>query len=106
MYQLCFYVPESQLESVKLAVFGAGAGRVGNYDCCAWQTQGLGQFRAGKGSQPYLGEQEKLETVTEFKVELVCEDEFVKAAVIALLHAHPYEEPAYSVWRLEDILNP
>ncbi len=106
MYQLCFYVPESHLESVKLAVFGAGAGRVGNYDCCAWQTEGLGQFRGNKGSQPYLGEQEKLETVTEFKVELVCEDEFVKAAVIALLHAHPYEEPAYSVWRLEDVLNP
>jgi hypothetical protein len=105
MYQLCFYVPESHLETVKLAVFDAGAGHVGNYECCAWQTQGLGQFRPKKGSQPYVGEQEKLETVVEYKVELVCEDEIIKAAVIALLDVHPYEEPAYSVWRLEDIFN-
>lgn len=103
MYQLCFYVPESHLEAVKLAVFAAGAGRVGDYDCCAWQTAGLAQFRPKPGSQPYLGEQDKLETVAEFKVEVVCQDKFIKAAVIALVDAHPYEEPAYSVWRLEDV---
>ena len=69
------------------------------------KLKGLGQFRPNKGSQHYVGEQEKLETVAEYKVELVYEDEIIKAAVTALLDVHPYEEPAYSVWQLEDIFN-
>jgi hypothetical protein len=44
-----FYVPETHLEQVKSAMFSAGAGRVGDYDCCAWQTLGQGQFRPQDG---------------------------------------------------------
>lgn len=100
MYQIVFYVPESHLEQVKAALFNAGAGRIGDYDCCAWQCKGEGQFRPLSGSQPFLGEQDKIEYVPEYRVELVCEDSLVKQAVKAMLDAHPYEEPAYSVWEL------
>ena len=98
MFQLVFYVPESHLEAVKTAVFAAGAGRIGDYDCCCWQTKGEGQFRPLPGSQPWLGTTEQLERVAEYRVELVCADECLQATLEALIAAHPYQEPAYSYW--------
>jgi len=102
MYQIVFYVPESHLEPVKEALFNAGAGRIGDYDSCAWQTLGLGQFRPLQGSDPYLGQTGEVEQVAEHRVELVCEKAALKSAVTAMLAAHPYEEPAYSIWPLLD----
>lgn len=101
MYKLCYFVPESHLESTKQALFAAGAGRIGDYDCCAWQCLGQGQFRPLPGSNPYLGKSGEVETVSEYKVEMVCEDSLVAEAVQALKQAHPYEEPAYEVFRIE-----
>ncbi|MCY1286600.1 GTP cyclohydrolase 1 type 2 [compost metagenome] len=104
MYKLCFYVPESHLDVVKDAVFTAGGGRIGNYESCCWQTLGQGQFRPMNGSQPFLGQAGLLEQVAEWKVELVVADELIHAAVKALRVAHPYETPAFDVWRLSDLL--
>lgn len=103
MYKICVYVPENAVETVKKALFGAGAGRIGDYDSCCWQTTGTGQFRPLAGSNPTLGQQNQVETVTEVKLELVCEDALVKAAVAAMKAAHPYEEVAFDVWRLEAV---
>lgn len=97
MYKLCFYVPESHAEQVKAAVFSAGAGRIGDYDSCCWQVLGEGQFRPLQGSTPFLGEQDNLQSVAEYRVELVCEAGRIQAAVAALLDAHPYEQPAWDV---------
>ena len=82
-------------------MFEAGAGRVGNYDCCAWQTRGEGQFRPLDGSTPFLGNQGQIETVIEYKLELVCEEPCLKAVIAALKRAHPYEEVAYTTIRTE-----
>lgn len=82
-------------------MFEAGAGRVGNYDCCAWQTRGEGQFRPLDGSMPFLGNQGQIETVIEYKLELVCEEPCLKAVIAALKRAHPYEEVAYTAIRTE-----
>jgi structural toxin protein (hemagglutinin/hemolysin) RtxA len=98
-----FYVPEEQLEEVKQAMFLAGAGRVGNYDSCAWQVLGQGQYRPGTSSAPFKGEQGSLEQLAEYKVEMVCAEEFVVDAIHALKESHPYEEVAYSVLRTESI---
>ncbi|MFO8140302.1 MAG: YqfO family protein [Marinobacter sp.] len=103
MYKLCYFVPESHLAQTKLALFGVGAGKIGDYEHCAWQVEGQGQFRPLAGSDPFLGRQGELETVREFKVELVCDDDVIKSAVEALKQAHPYEEPAYEVYRLEEL---
>lgn len=103
MYKLCFFVPESHLQTVKSAVFAAGGGLIGAYDSCCWQTLGLGQFRPLSGSQPYIGQNGQLEQVQEWKVELVVADGLIQSAVKALLQAHPYETPAYEVWRLTDL---
>lgn len=103
MLKLCFYVPDSHLEAVKQAIFAVGAGRIGLYDSCCWQVQGLGQFRPLPGSQPHLGEQGSLERVVEWRVELVLADEQIaRQAVAALKAAHPYETPAYDVVQVLD----
>jgi len=113
MYKFCFFVPQEALESVKAACFAAGAGRIGDYDSCCWQVLGEGQFRPLAGSNPYIGsapveglsgdasEVGILEKVPEYRVEMVCEDGVIRAAVTAMKRAHPYEEPAYDVWQLE-----
>lgn len=103
MVKLSFYVPESHLEVVKTALFSIGVGKIGNYDSCSWQTLGQGQFRALEGSKPFLGQEGTIETVVEFKVEMVCEDALVKAAVETLIKEHPYEEPAYDVVKLAEL---
>lgn len=97
LYKIEFYVPESHLDSVKTALFTAGAGRVGDYDSCAWQTLGQGQYRPLQGSSPHQGEAGKIETIAEYKVEMVCQKSCVAAVIAALLEAHPYEEVAYSL---------
>ena len=103
MYKLAFFVPASHLDGVKSAVFAAGAGRIGDYDHCAWQVLGQGQFRPLDGSQPFIGQSGVLEEVAEWKVEMVVADDHIRAAVAALKLSHPYETPAYDVWRLEDL---
>jgi len=103
MYKLAFFVPESHLEHVKTAVFTAGAGRVGNYDQCCWQALGMGQFRPLAGSNPFIGTIQQLEKILEYRVEMVCTDELINAAITALRSAHPYEEPAIDVWKLAEL---
>ena len=103
MYKICVYVPENSVENVKQALFDAGAGRIGNYDSCCWQTDGVGQFRPLSGSNPAIGSIGEVERVSEVKIELVCEDDLVEVAVRAMRDAHPYEEPAFDVWELASL---
>jgi len=102
MYKLCFYVPETHVEIVKEAVFDVGAGRVGDYDRCCWQVLGQGQFRPLEGSNPFLGNKGHVEQVNEYKIEMVCEEHLIEAAIEALIASHPYEEPAFHVVVLEE----
>ena len=97
LYQLSFYVPDSHVEAVKTALFAAGAGRYQGYEHCAWQVLGQGQFRPLAGSQPFIDQPQQFEVVAEYKVEMICQPEFIQAAVRALLQAHPYQQPAYAV---------
>lgn len=99
-YKIAVYVPESHLETVKEAMFAAGAGRIGNYEACAWQVLGEGQFRPLSGSRPTIGKRDTLQRVAEYKVEMICPANRVALVTAALKNAHPYEEPAFDVWRL------
>ena len=103
MYKLCVYVPENSVEKVKQALFNAGAGRIGNYDSCCWQTDGIGQFRPLENSNPAVGSIGQIEQVREVKIELVCADDLIKNAIKAMRDNHPYEEPAFDVWKLSDL---
>lgn len=101
IYKLEYYVPTTHTEQVKAAIFATGAGKMGNYDCCAWQTTaGTGQFRPRQGSNPFIGKQDIIEYVAEVKVELICREGCIKEAVAALRQAHPYETPAFQYWEV------
>ncbi|MEQ1637006.1 MAG: NGG1p interacting factor NIF3 [Methylococcales bacterium] len=100
MFKLCFYVPESHLETVKNALFAKGAGRYNAYDQCCWQVRGEGQFRPLANSQPYLGQLEQLEKTPEYKVEMICDKAVIKEVVQTLLSVHPYEEVAYEIYNI------
>ena len=98
LYKIEYYVPETHLEITKKALFDAGAGHIGSYDCCCWETFGTGQFRPLAGSNPYLGKTDLTEEVKEYKVELICSKKFLTASINAMKQAHPYETPAYNYW--------
>lgn len=103
MYQLIFYVQLSHLESVKSALFKAGAGKIGDYDSCAWQTLGTGQFCPLSGSNPFIGSVDQIESLEEYKVEMICEEKNIKQALQALIASHPYQTPAYSVLQMHTL---
>lgn len=103
MYLLAVYIPDTHLEPVKNALFSAGAGRVGLYDRCSWQCEGVGQYRPLPGSQPYIGEDLTIETVKEWKVEVIFTDDLLQEVVQAMKQAHPYEVPAYQVLKMCDV---
>lgn len=97
MYKLTVFVPNDDLDTVKSALFAAGAGTIGDYEQCCWQVQGTGQFMPLTGSAPHIGTHNRLETVDEWRVEMVVEENAIEAAIVALKDAHPYEMPAYDV---------
>src|SRR5699024_1421584 len=96
------FIPDSALEPVKSALFAAGAGKIGNYEQCCWQVQGSGQFMPLAGSQPHIGAQDIIETVEEWRVEMVVADAYLKPVIEALKQTHPYETPAYDVIEVLD----
>ncbi len=102
-YKLVVYIPETHTETVKAAMFNAGAGRQGNYDQCCWQVKGQGQFRPLPGSQAFIGEQGRLETLSEYRVEMLCDEHCLSDVVDALKLSHPYDEPAFDVIELKTI---
>ena len=102
MYQISFYVPLLNAEKVKSAMFEAGAGEHGNYTRCSWQTEGMGQFMPIHNANPAIGEIDKIETISEVKVEMICHKDKIKDVVTSMKNTHPYESVAYSVVRMED----
>jgi len=102
MYKLNYFVPVDAKEKTKQALFDIGVGRYENYECCSFETLGAGQFKPIENANPHLGELDKIEKVQEYKVEIICSDELIKEAVKVLKEAHPYEEVAYEVFKLEE----
>ena len=101
IFKLEVYVPVKYCEMMKTAMFDAGAGKLGNYDCCAWQSyEGTGQFRPLDGSSPFIGQTGKTEKVKEIKIELICDEKYLKDIISAIKIHHPYETPAFQYWQV------
>jgi hypothetical protein len=98
--KLVVFVPAEALDDVRDALFAAGAGRIGEYERCSWYAEGTGTFLAGDAASPAVGERGAEERVPELRFETVVPDDRVEDAVTALRRAHPYEEPAFDVYRL------
>jgi hypothetical protein len=102
MYKLIIYVPKDNAEAVKSAIFQTGAGCLGNYESCSWETEGVGQFKPLVGAKPTLGSVGSIERVPELRVEILCVESNIKAAIDALKANHIYEEPAFEVISIEN----
>ena len=98
--KLVVFVPREALDTVREALFTAGAGRIGNYERCSWYTQGTGTFKGGEGTAPSVGQRGVEERVAELRLETVFPAERQDDVLAALRAAHPYEEPAFDVYEL------
>jgi len=101
-YKLVVFVPVEALAPVSNAVFEAGAGWIGNYRDCGFNTEGTGTFLPLEGANPTIGEQGQLEKVREFRFETIVPAAKIQAVVEAMKKAHPYEMPAFDVIKLFD----
>ncbi len=100
--KLVVFVPADALDTVRDALFAAGAGRIGDYERCSWYTEGTGTFLGGQETSPTVGEPGREERVPEVRLETVYPVEREAEVVRALRAAHPYEEPAFDLYPLAD----
>jgi hypothetical protein len=100
--KLVTFIPADHAEKVREALFNAGAGNIGNYDSCGYNTEGLGSFRGNEKTNPFVGEKGKIHFEKEIRFETVFPG-FIQGRIIrALIQAHPYEEVAYDIYPLEN----
>lgn len=99
-YKLVVFVPVDALAKVSNAVFAAGAGWIGNYSNCSFGTEGTGTFLPLEDAKPTIGAKGKLEKVPEIRFETVVPAEKLDEVIAAMKKAHPYETPAFDVFKL------
>jgi dinuclear metal center YbgI/SA1388 family protein len=102
LLKLVTFVPESHIGKVRDAVFGAGAGVIGNYDSCSYNVNGFGTFRGNENTTPFAGERGKLHHEKEIRFETIMLSHKKAKVIRALLDSHPYEEVAYDIYQLDN----
>jgi len=101
--KLVTFCPVSDAEKVRESIFNAGAGHIGNYDHCSFNTTGNGTFRALAGAEPFVGEPGKLHTEPELRIETIFPSFLENTVIAALKKAHPYEEVAFDIYPLTNL---
>lgn len=102
LFKLAVYVPETHQEQLRVALGNAGAGHIGDYSHCIFQSPGTGSFKPLDGSDPYIGTQGEIEKVDEVKMETIVPQSLLSPVLKAMEDAHPYEEVAYDLFPLEN----
>lgn len=97
LLKLVTYIPDSHLEKVREILFEAGAGHIGNYDQCSYQSEGYGTFRAGEEADPFCGNKGELHSESEIRLEVILPQHIKGKVLKSLIEAHPYEEPAFDL---------
>jgi dinuclear metal center YbgI/SA1388 family protein len=100
--KLVTYIPVNDAHDVRDAIFNAGAGHIGNYESCSFNTEGTGSFRGNSETTPYKGAKGKLHFEKEVRLETIFPDYLQNNVVSALINAHPYEEVAYDIYQLDN----
>ncbi|WP_416149336.1 Nif3-like dinuclear metal center hexameric protein [Salipaludibacillus sp. HK11] len=96
--KLVVFVPENNAKEVREAIGASGAGHIGNYSHCSFTSYGMGAFKPGEGTDPFIGNQGEMEFVDEVKIESVFHASIEKQVIRAMEKAHPYEEVAYDLY--------
>ncbi|MEP7170209.1 MAG: Nif3-like dinuclear metal center hexameric protein [Bacteroidota bacterium] len=100
--KLVTFCPKDQADKVQAAIFSAGAGKIGNYDECSFNIDGTGTFRAGEGTDPFVGKISERHSENEVRIETIFETVYHSQIIRALLESHPYEEVAYDIYPLDN----
>ena len=101
VFKLAVYVPKEHAEKIRQVIFEENAGEIGNYSCCTFSYEGVGTFKPLEGSNPFLGEKDKVEYAKEEKIETIVLEKNLKGLIEKIIKVHPYEEPAYDVYMLD-----
>ena len=100
MLKLVFFAPVAAVEKVKQALFAKGAGRDDKYKNSCWQVSGQLEYIPLPASDPDVGEQGEQVQTEEYRVEMLCQEQFIKSVIEELHRVHPYEKPAYEIYPL------
>ena len=101
--RLITFAPIDKAEQVRKAIFDAGAGHIGKYSECSFNSEGTGTFKAEEGADPYVGEIGKQHHEKETKIEIVYPFYLEHQVVNALVEHHPYEEVAYDIFTMDNV---
>ncbi len=96
------FAPLSYADKVRNAIFIAGGGVIGKYDCCSFNIDGNGTFRANEGSNPFVGEKGKIHTESEIRIETIMPKWLQSKVLKNILEVHPYEEVAWDSYPLNN----
>lgn len=101
--RLITFAPVDKAEQVRNAVFAAGAGHIGSYSECSFNSEGTGTFKAEEGAEPYVGKVGSRHHEKETKIEIVYPFYLENQVVRSLIENHPYEEVAYDIFTMENV---
>ena len=101
--KLVTFIPSEATDKVMKELYAAGGGHIGNYSECSFRVEGIGTFKPNQAANPTIGNADELEFVKENRVEVIFPGYLEDKIVTALFQAHPYEEPAYDIFLLENI---
>ena len=102
LYKLAVYVPETHENILREALGEAGAGYIGNYSNCTFNISGIGTFKPEKNTNPFIGTIGEIEKVKEVKIETIVQQSILHKTIDKMIKAHPYEEVAYDIYKLEN----
>ncbi len=102
LYKIVVYVPVSHSNIVRNAMTDSGAGFIGNYSHCTFSIKGTGTFMPREGTNPFIGESNKLEYVDEERIETIVREKDLRYVIESMVNNHPYEEVAYDVYKLHN----
>ncbi len=105
LFKVVTYVPVAHAEAVRRAMLDAGAGNIGNYSHCSYNLEGQGSFKAGEGANPFVGAVGEMHFENETRIETIAPKHLLSTIIKSMLAAHPYEEPAYDIFPLENRWN-
>jgi dinuclear metal center YbgI/SA1388 family protein len=103
--KLVTFCPLAQSESLRTALFAAGAGDISNYSECSFNTEGVGTFKGNAETNPFVGTPGTRHQEPEIRIETIFKAQDERKILLALFEAHPYEEVAYDIYALENKLS-
>ncbi len=103
--KLVVFCPVDHSNNVRMAIFKAGGGKIGDYDWCSYNIEGLGSFRAGEGANPFVGNVKELHFEKETRIETIYPSYIENDVINAMIDSHPYEEVAYDIYPIDNVFD-